>query len=72
MSQSIPDRIGPVEFGTLGRMVTVRCPSDLAPLVQAAGGAWEPGAKVWLVDRRRMGPLVRTLRRKRWHGARRL
>ena len=27
MSQSIPAWIGPVEFGTLGRMVTVRCPS---------------------------------------------
>ena len=64
MSQSIPAWIGPVEFGTLGRMVTARCPSDLAPVVQAAGGAWESGAKVWLVDRRGVGPLVRALRQR--------
>jgi hypothetical protein len=38
----IPARIGPCEFGMLGGMVAVRCPSDLAPLMQRAGGMWEP------------------------------
>ena len=26
-------------------------------------GVWEPGSKRWLVKRRRMGPLVRNLKR---------
>jgi hypothetical protein len=43
--------------------VAVRCPSDFAPLVQKAGGEWEPGSRRWLVERRRMGPLIRNLRR---------
>lgn len=33
----IPDRIGPAEFGTLASWITVRCPSELDSLVQAAG-----------------------------------
>jgi hypothetical protein len=44
-------------------MVAVRCPSDLVPLVQKAGrpvGAW---LSARLVERRRMGPLIRNLRR---------
>jgi hypothetical protein len=60
---SLPTRIGPAEFSTLGAMVAVRCPSDLVPLVQQAGGLWEPGSRRWLVERRRMGPLIRNLRR---------
>jgi hypothetical protein len=40
----LPARIGPAEFGTLGAMVTVRCPHDLDPLMRQAGGMWEPGA----------------------------
>jgi hypothetical protein len=60
---TLPARIGPVEFSPLGAMVTVRCPSDLVPLVEKAGGTWEPGSRRWLVERRRMGPLIRNLHR---------
>jgi hypothetical protein len=35
---AIPAAIGPVEFGTLGGMIAVRCPTELAPLVRNAGG----------------------------------
>jgi hypothetical protein len=61
--QAIPAAIGPVEFGTLGGMIAVRCPAELVPLVRKAGGMWEPGSRRWLVERRRMGPLIRHLRR---------
>ena len=54
----LPARIGPVEFGELGRMVAVRCPKELAHIVQRAGGVWEPGSRRWLVERRRVGPLI--------------
>jgi hypothetical protein len=60
---AIPAAIGPVEFGTLGGMIAVRCPTELVPLVRKAGGIWEPRSRHWLVKRRRMGPLIRHLRR---------
>jgi len=60
---SLPARIGPAEFGTLGTWITIRCPRELAPLVRKAGGIWEPGSRRWLVERRRIGPLIRGLRR---------
>jgi len=60
---SLPTHIGPAEFGTLGRWVAVRCPAELAPMMQKAGGTWEPGSRRWLVERRRMGPLIRNLHR---------
>ena len=44
-------------------MVAVRCPSDLEPLMRQAGGEWDPGLRRWLIERRRMGPLIRNLRR---------
>ena len=59
----LPDRIGPCELGRLGAWITVCCPRDLAPLVRQAGGLWEPGSRRWLVERRRLGPLLRALRR---------
>jgi hypothetical protein len=59
---NIPTRIGPAEFGTLGAMVAVRCPSDLDPVMQRAGGLWEPGSRRWLIERRRIGPVIRKLR----------
>jgi len=31
--------------------------------MQKAGGLWEAGSKRWLIHRRRLGPLVRNLRR---------
>ena len=61
--QGLPSRIGPAEFSTLGAMVAVRCPHELDPLLRAAGGQWEPGSRRWLILRRRVGPLVRELRR---------
>jgi hypothetical protein len=63
MAASPPARIGPVEFGTLGRWVTVRCPHELDPLMRRAGGLWEPGSRRWLIEQRRIGPVLRHLRR---------
>ena len=60
---ALPSRIGPVEFNTLGAMVAVRCPRDLDPLMRKAGGQWEPGSRRWLIERRRINPLIRNLRR---------
>jgi hypothetical protein len=31
--------------------------------VGLAGGLWEPGSRRWLIERKRMGPLIRNLRR---------
>jgi hypothetical protein len=59
---NIPGQIGPCAFGTLGRLVTVRCPGEFAPLMQRAGGQWEPGTRRWLIEQWRVGPLVRALR----------
>jgi hypothetical protein len=59
----LPARIGPAEFSMLGGMVAVRCPSDFVPLMQKAGATWAPGSRRWLVERRRLGPLIRNLRR---------
>jgi hypothetical protein len=59
----LPAWIGPAEFSALGAMVAVRCPTDLVPLVREAGGVWEPGGQRWLVERRRINPLIRNLRR---------
>jgi hypothetical protein len=38
-------------------------PAELVPLVQKAVGTWEPGSRRWLVERRRIGPLIRNLHR---------
>ena len=59
----LPSHIGPAEFNILGAMVAVRCPQDLDPLMRKAGGMWEPGSRRWLIERRRINPLVRNLRR---------
>jgi hypothetical protein len=59
----LPARIGPAEFSPFGDFIAVRCPSNLAPLMRQAGGEWEPGGRCWLIRRRRMGPLIRNLRR---------
>jgi hypothetical protein len=60
---AIPARIGPVDFGLLGGMIAVRCPHEFNPLMQRAGGVWEPGSRRWLIERRRIGPVIRALRR---------
>ena len=45
-------------------MVAVRCPRELAHIVQRAGGVWEPGSRRWLVDERCVRPLIVRLRRR--------
>jgi hypothetical protein len=62
-ADDVPVRIGPAEFGTFGALIAVRCPHDLDHLMRRAGGQWEPGSRRWLIERRRIGPLVRALRR---------
>ena len=59
----IPASIGPVQFGRLGGWITVRCPRDLDPLMRRAGGEWDPGARHWLIEHRRIGPVIRELER---------
>ena len=60
----VPPSIGPVVFGTLGvGWVMVQCPSQYDGLMRRAGGVWEPAARQWLVERRRIGPVIRELER---------
>jgi hypothetical protein len=59
----LPTRSGPCEFGQLGAWVAVHCPRELAPLMRNAGGQWEPGTRRWLIEWRRISPVIRTLRR---------
>ena len=46
-----------------GALVGVRCPSDLDPLMLKGDGLWEPGIGRWLIEPRRIRPLVCNLRR---------
>jgi hypothetical protein len=62
-ASAIPEHVGPAEISRMGRWIAIRCPHDLAPLMRRAGGLWEPGSRRWLVERRRLGPLLRALRR---------
>ena len=56
-------QIGPCALEAWGaRWVAVRCPRELAPKMRAAGGLWEPGSRR-LIERRRIGPVFRALRR---------
>ena len=56
----VPPSIGPIVFGTLGvGWVMVRCPQQYEELMRRAGGVWEPGARQWLIERRRIGPVMR-------------
>jgi hypothetical protein len=60
----VPSTIGPVVFGTRGvGWVMVKCPHDYDALMQRAGGVWEPAQRQWLVERRRIGPVLRELER---------
>jgi hypothetical protein len=59
----IPDHVGPCEFGQLGKLIAVRCPKELAHILQRAGATWEPGSGRWLVQRRSIGPVIRALER---------
>ena len=57
----VPSRIGPVEFGALGGWISVRCPKDYDILMRRAGGQWEPGTRRWLIERQRIGPVIRAV-----------
>jgi hypothetical protein len=58
----VPPSIGPVVFGTLGvGWVMVCCPRQYDELMRRAGAIWEPGARQWLIERRRIGPVIREL-----------
>ena len=57
----IPTHVGPCEFGQLGNQIAVRCPKELAHILRRAGAIWEPGSRRWLVQRRRIGPVIRAL-----------
>ena len=41
----------------------MRCPVELAHILRRAGAVWEPGSRRWLVQRRRIGPVIRALER---------
>jgi hypothetical protein len=57
----IPARIGPCELSELAGLVAIRCPRELDRLMRRAGGQWEPGSRRWLIERRRIGPVMRAL-----------
>ena len=54
----LPAHVGPCEFSTLGKLIAVRCPAELAHILRRAGAGWEPGSRRWLVQRRRIGPVI--------------
>ncbi|HME20636.1 MAG TPA: hypothetical protein VKI44_04620 [Acetobacteraceae bacterium] len=59
----LPHYVGPAEFSELGRlMIAIRAPHALDAVFRRAGGTWEPGSRRWLVERRRIGPVIRALR----------
>lgn len=60
----LPTQIGPYQLSSFGeKWIAVRCPSDYDPFMRQAGGLWDPGSRRWLIERRRLGPLVRNLQR---------
>jgi hypothetical protein len=59
----VPTNIGPVQFGGLGGWITVRCPREFNEIMRQARGQWDPGARRWLIERRRIGPVMRALER---------
>jgi hypothetical protein len=44
-------------------MVAVRCQNDCDSVMLKAGGFWEPGSRRWLIERRRIGPVISALER---------
>jgi hypothetical protein len=59
-----PAHIGPCEFGMLGRQITVRCPRQFDALKRGAGGQWGAASRRWLIERRCIWPVIRTLQRR--------
>jgi hypothetical protein len=60
----VPPSIGQVIFGTLGVgwVMTAVSAAIRRPDAQG-GGVWEPGARQWLIERWRIGPVIRELKR---------
>ena len=58
----VPPQIGPAEISTLGNLIAIRAPRELDAIFRRAGGQWEPGSRRWLIERRRIGPVIRALR----------
>ncbi len=50
-------------FGRQGGWITARSPAEFVPLVRRVGALWDPGARHWLIEQRRIGPVIRELRR---------
>ena len=63
MQQQIPDYVGPCQFGQPGAMIAIKCPHEFNGVMLKAGGQWEPGSKRWLIERRRICPVIRRLER---------
>ncbi len=62
--KEIPARIGSCELSPFGaKWIAVRCPSEFELFMRQAGGLWESGSRRWLIERRRIGPLIRKLER---------
>ena len=59
----LPAHVGPCEFCQQGRQVIVRGPREFDALMRAAGGEWDAGHRHWLIERRRIGPVIRALQR---------
>jgi hypothetical protein len=67
----IPAHVGPCKFGHLGKLIAVRCPREIDVLMRNAGGQWEAGSRRWLIERHRIGPVIRcSARRSRCSGGR--
>ena len=63
VTQPIPRQVGPVRIEPFaGSTVAVTCPRDFDPVMRRAGGQWQRATRVWLLERRRLGPVVRALR----------
>jgi hypothetical protein len=59
----IPQNVGPVRFDQFGRQIAATCPREYDQLMRNAGGQWEAGSRRRLLQRHRIGPVIRTLRR---------
>jgi hypothetical protein len=59
----LPAHVGPCEFSEVGKRIAVRCPAELAHILRRAGAVWEPGSGRWLVQRRRIRSVIRSLER---------
>ena len=54
----VPSQVGPVHFETFGKLISVRCPREYAGMTRQHGGEWDPGARRWLIERHRVGPVL--------------